>query len=410
MNLHVNSNGSVLIVGGGIIGATSAYALAQRGWRVRVLDRLAGPGLEASFGNGRQLSYSYTNALASPETLAQSPKVVMGCDPSLRLRLSLKPSFLTWLLRFAANCTEARFQANTMACLALARRSAHAMQRLTACHPLDFEHHSPGKMVVYRSGKSFGRAQAIMALKNAHGTNLKACHPAEAIEREPALSQISGNLAGVIHSAGDDVGNCRLFAVELLKLAQNRFGVEFTPNCDVARIEIRGDHTAAILDSGEEVRARRLVVACGSRANTLLAPIGHRQPLAPMKGYSFTAPYGELPPSISITDPDHRIVFTNTGKRMLVAGLAELGVEDSVCDPRRVKVLKQIAQHSLPAAADFGGAGDEWAGLRPVTPDSLPITKRLAPSLAVNIGHGMLGWTLALGSAEVLAEQLGSPH
>lgn len=400
---------SVLIIGGGIIGVTSAYALAEQGWRVRVVDSLAAPGLDASFGNGRQLSYSYTNALASPDTLTHFPKVLFGCDPSLRLKLAVKPSFLTWLLRFAGNCSEAQFRANTLASLELAKRSAQAMTKLNACHPLDFEHRSSGKMVIYRSAKGFARAQEIMALKNAHGAGVRACQPAEAIELEPALAPISRDLAGAIHSAGDDVGNCRLFAVELLKLAQSRFGVEFTPDCSVDRIRLASDHATAVLDNGEEVHAARIVVASGSRANDLLAPIGLRQPLASMKGYSFTAPFGDQPPSVSITDPERRIVFTNTGNRMLVAGLAELGESDSRCDPGRIEVLKSLASDALPQAADYASVSDAWAGLRPVTPNSLPITRMLAPSLAVNIGHGMLGWTLALGSAQVLAEQFGNP-
>ena len=398
---------SVLIVGGGIIGVTSAYALAEQGWRVRVVDSLAAPGLDASFGNGRQLSYSYTNALASPETLAHFPKVMLGCDPSLRLKLSPEPSFLSWLLRFAGNCSEARFRANTLASLELAHRSAQAMANLTACHPLDFEYRSSGKMVIYRSAKGFARAQEIMALKNSHGANVRACQPAEAIDLEPSLSAVSGDLAGAIHSAGDDVGNCRLFAVELLKLAQTRFGVEFTPDCSVVRLRLAKDHAVAVLDDGDEIRAARIVVASGSRANDLLAPIGFRQPLASMKGYSFTAPFGDQSPSVSITDPERRIVFTNTGNRMLVAGLAELGESNSRCDPGRIEVLKSLAEDALPKAADYSSAGDSWAGLRPVTPNSLPITRMLAPSLAVNIGHGMLGWTLALGSGQVLAEQFG---
>ena len=135
----------------------------------------------------------------------------------------------------------------------------------------------------------------------------------------------------------------------------------------------------------------------------LLAPLGHSLPITPMKGYSFTAPIGNAPPEVSITDSRRRIVFTRSSDRMLVAGIAEIGTLDTRVDPVRLASMKQAARQSLPEAADFTKTDAGWAGFRPMTPNSQPIIRQLERGIAVNAGHGMLGWTLAMGSAERLS-------
>ena len=124
----------------------------------------------------------------------------------------------------------------------------------------------------------------------------------------------------------------------------------------------------------------------------------------PMKGYSFTAPMGDVAPKISITDVKRKIVFCPLNGKLRVAGLAELGARDVRVDSKRLADLKRGAQESLPQAADFAAMNEGWAGIRPMTANSLPIIKRVSPCLAVNIGHGMLGWTYAMGSAERVSQ------
>ena len=122
-----------------------------------------------------------------------------------------------------------------------------------------------------------------------------------------------------------------------------------------------------------------------------------------MKGYSFTAPASPYSPQVSITDVEARIVFTRLGDAVRIAGLADLGNTDRRIDPRRTDALVASARECMPAAAAFQQASAFWTGLRPMTPDAQPRINRPHPRVAYNLGHGMLGWTLAMGSAERLA-------
>ena len=151
------------------------------------------------------------------------------------------------------------------------------------------------------------------------------------------------------------------------------------------------------------LRADVLVICTGSDRK-LLKPLGIKVPVFPMKGYSVTAPRGKHAPDISITDSKRRLVFTPLGDRMRIAGMADLGWDKEAVDPKRLSTLLTEAKASFPDAAIYDQADNHWAGLRPMTPDSVPRLGRPHPTLAYNLGHGMLGWTMAMGTGERLAK------
>ena len=156
---------SAIIVGGGIIGVTGAYALAREGWRVRVLDAAPDVGMGASFGNGRQLSYSHTNALASPGLLTQIPRLALGLDEAFRIRLKFDGNFARWVAGFLAQCTARRNKRNTLEALELAEQSRRAMERLQEHLPIQFDHRKTGKFVLLRGEKEVASARAGVSVR-----------------------------------------------------------------------------------------------------------------------------------------------------------------------------------------------------------------------------------------------------
>ena len=395
---------SAIIVGGGIIGVTGAYALAREGWRVRVLDAAPDVGMGASFGNGRQLSYSHTNALASPGLLTQIPRLALGLDEAFRIRLKFDGNFARWVAGFLAQCTARRNKRNTLEALELAEQSRRAMERLQEHFPIQFDHRKTGKFVLLRGEKEVASARGSVTAKQAQGVDQRLLTPEEALAIEPALANGSDPIDAAIYTASDESGDCSLFASELMKRLVAEHGAEFHGNRSVAHLR-RVDETSVVtLASGEELDADLVVVSSGHRSGALLAPLGHRLPIEPMKGYSFTAPLGNAAPVASVTDAKRRIVFTHLGDRMLVAGIAEMGRVDGELDQARLASMVEAARASLPEAAVYSEVGRGWTGMRPMTPNSLPITRMLEPGIAANTGHGMLGWTMAMGSAERLAE------
>jgi D-amino-acid dehydrogenase len=185
-----------------------------------------------------------------------------------------------------------------------------------------------------------------------------------------------------------------------VKVLTGQYGVRTAFGFDASRAAFDRDAVILTDADGRQLRARRLVVALGPDARRFLARLGAPAPILPMKGYSITAPLGPAAPQISITDTARRLVFCRLGAGMRIAGGAELGVWDAAADRAWLARLLEAAKASLPQAADYSAVAKGWAGLRPMTPDGLPVIARPHERLVVNVGHGMLGWTLAMGSAE----------
>ena len=397
---------TALVVGGGIIGVTSAYALAREGWRVQLAEKNGDVALGTSFGNGRQLSYGYCNALANPRLLRQLPSLLLNRDSAFRLTPRFDVQSAGWIANFIKNCTASAYRRNTLASCALAQQSMHAMQRLLERHPLNFDRQPSGKLIVLQTEQDVEAAQHSQQLRNGCGVQQSLLNWEEAKALEPSLAQMSVDMAGALYSARDETGDCRKFSAALLEILRLDYGVEFLAGLEVLGIGEHSNAARANLSDGSTIEANLIVIANGHHVNRLTAPLGTRLPVEPMKGYSFTAPLGAHAPRISVTDPKRRLVFTNTGEKMLIAGIAEMGKVDTLVDPMRLAAMVRSARCALPDAANYARADPGWAGLRPMTPNSNPIIRMMKPRIAVNVGHGMLGWTLAMGSAERLAEMV----
>lgn len=397
---------TALIIGAGVVGIASAYALARRGVAVTVLDAMPGPAMGASFGNGRQLSYGYTDALASGDLLGKIPRLALGGDPAFKIYPTLDLASIRWKLQFLSNCTERKFRKNSLKGLELARRSRDAMADLLAEHEIEFGRRTAGKMLLFGNEKSFARGREIMEMKVRNQERQMALSPDVAKEIEPALNTVASPLVGVIYAPTEETGNAPQFAEKLGDLISREYGTSFRFNASVSSLGSDSGSASVTLDTGEELRADIAIVCSGAAAAHLLRKTNIYIPIYPMKGYSFIAPATAASPEVSITDVARKLVFTRIGDEMLIAGLADLGDDSPIVRPERMTNLIESAQASLPDAADYSATRNHWSGLRPMTPNSLPIISRPSDTLAINAGHGMLGWTLAMGSGEQLAELL----
>ncbi|MDB5694973.1 MAG: dadA 2 [Sphingomonas bacterium] len=395
----------VAVLGAGVVGVATAWALARRGKSVIVLDRQGGPAEGASHANGAQLSYAYTDALGSPAMLRKLPSLMRGGDPAFQIRRGFDPAFWRWGLDFLRNCTAPRFANNTIEALRLAAESRAAMNSLLERHSIDFGHATAGKIHLHYDQASFSAARGLMALKAAHGGRQEALTSAEANAVEPALADVP-NLVGAIYSPGDEVGDPYRFSTALIALLERTYDVQSRFRCDVADLRLEPGGVRLIPREGESVVARHVIFCLGTEGAPLLRKLGLAPPIWPMKGYSFTAELGPSAPAVSITDTARKIVFCRLDGRMRIAGLAELGATDPSVDEDRLQFLLRTAREALPQAADYESASAGWAGLRPMSPSSLPVISRPRPEVVLNLGHGMLGWTLAMGAAERAAALL----
>jgi len=393
------------VIGAGVVGLATAYALARRGARVHLIDRSTGPAMGTSFANGAQLSYAYTDAMAGPAVWKQLPGLLFGNDRCFRARNSLDLDYFRWGLSFLRNATAGRNRRNTLDVLALAQASREEMDALLERHPIQFEHRVAGKLHVYYSAEAFHTARAMVELKQAHGVRQWLVSPEEAMGIEPALAGATG-MAGAVYSPEEAVGDPWRFATGLLEILRRDYAVEASFNRRVTALRRDGQHWQVHSAQRTVQTFDQVVVCTGIDAARLLRPLGIRVPVMAVKGYSFTAPCGSRAPTTSITDTSRKLVFARLGSSIRVAGLAEVNEWDTTPEAARVRDLVDLARASLPQAADYDQVASHWAGLRPVTPTSAPVIRAASPGLALNLGHGMLGWTLAMGSAERVAAVL----
>ena len=395
---------SATVIGAGVIGVATAYILCRSGMKVTIIDRNQRPGQGASYSNGGQLSYSYTDALANPALITSLPMLALGLNSGFKLHWNWDADYIRWILSFLKNCRQSKFDDSTLNALKLANRSKRALLELNELHDISFGYRRAGKIHIYETASGFENAKKVLKLKAGLGGPQHVLTAEEAITIEPALATIGPRISGAIYSPEEAVGDAHRFCMEMTALLEREYGAETCFGHSVSRISPGDDRSRIFLDNGIEHTCELTVICTGAEAARTLKPLGIQVPVQPMKGYAFTAPPGISAPSTSITDTDRRLVFSNLDGKIRVAGLADLGDATATLKPDRMQALAKAARQSLPDAADYSKAENFWAGMRPMTPDSIPIIARPRKSLAINVGHGMLGWTMALGSAERLLE------
>jgi D-amino-acid dehydrogenase len=396
----------VLVLGAGVVGVTTAYYLSQLGCRVTVVDRAGSVADAASYANGAQLSYSFTDALARPEFLAKIPGVLLG--RSLGSRVRLEPGLFGWGLGFLAQCTSRRARDNTIAMLRIAMRSAELLDELRASVPIEFGHRVAGKLVLLGNRAELQTAERNCRLKNRHGCDTELLTRDEAIAVEPAVQAIRDDVLAAVYSRNDEVADSRIFSERLRAWLERSRDVAFRLNTNVDGIAFRGGRAIGVR-AGEEILAADATCVClGAWSRQLLRGAGVDSTIYPVRGYSVTLPARDTSPSVSITALKHRMVFSRINGLVRIAGFADFTGFDASADERRTNELLGLAKVIAPEAADYGAADPHgWGGFRPMTPNGRPrVGATPVPGLFTNTGHGMLGWTLACASAADAAEAI----
>ena len=402
----------IAVLGAGIAGLAAAYELSQAGHIVTVVDR-SGPAAGASGANGGQLSYSYVQPLADPAVWAQLPRLLLAPASPLKVRPRMDPQQWAWGARFLLACNAARLRMTTHRLLALAAASRAAFEHLRERENLQCEFTASGKLVLYRDAAAFRAAHRQLALQRAlGGAQQHALSASEAVAVEPALASASGAIAGAIYTPSECAADCRRVCEDLARLLRAR-GVQFTFGRAVTQLLVRGDALRAVqLEDGDELAADAFVLALGAASAALVRPLGMRLPLYPMKGYSLTLDIAHeaAAPRVSITDAARKVVFARLGSQLRVAGMAELVGDDMTLPPRRIESLCDSTHALFPGACDLR-TPRAWAGMRPATPTGEPLVGRhpRGPrNLLLHTGHGALGFTLAFGTARLVAQELAN--
>lgn len=399
----------IVVIGAGIVGLASAWLLRQDGHRVTVLDRRGEVGHGASHANGGQLSYRYVAPLADPDVLAKIPAWMLRADAPVRFRPRFDPLQWRWLLDFLKACNGHDKLRSVASLLPLSLHSQSLIHELVERHGLAFDHVRNGKLIVHRDANTFASAHRLLAASPELADEQQALDSDACLALEPALASLRGQIAGGIHTAGEEAGDCLKLCRELAaRLGEGSNPVRFAFGEEVSALQVQSGRFVGVCTTGGALHADACVMAGGVEAAALLRPLGVEVPVYPVKGYSLSLPIRDARavPATSVTDFQRKIVYARLGTQLRVAGMADIVGHDERIAHDRVATLMRETRTLFGAGVDDTLA-TPWAGLRPATPTGRPIIGRSGiDGLWLNVGHGALGFTLAMGSAALLADRI----
>ncbi|WP_181272662.1 FAD-dependent oxidoreductase [Brevibacterium oceani] len=389
-----------VIVGGGVVGLTSAYELALSGHDVTVIEaERCGAG--ASHGNAAKIAIAESTPVPAPGVLLQGVRWMLRPDSPLSIRPSLAPGYLKFLLRMAAHCNAREFTVGLDLLLRLGEDANDLFDEYRR-QGIDFEMHDRGVLLAFATRERFDEHCESLPAFEAAGHRPQRLHDDEVYEFEPALSDRIRH--GFFFPADRQLEPDSLTSGMLTKLSA--LGVDVREDTRIGRfVRTGGTVTAVVTTDAEVIGADAFVIAAGVPSGALAAELGQKIPIYSGKGYSIDYTPAPIELKTSLTLEDARVAVTPLNGMLRLAGTMEFGSRDDRVNDTRVGAIRRSAQEAF--RGWDGGIGEQppWAGSRPMTPDGLPVIGRLAAAanVFINSGHSMLGLTLAPGSARLLA-------
>jgi D-amino-acid dehydrogenase len=395
----------VLVLGGGVIGVASAYYLAKAGHAVTVVDRQSGPALETSFGNAGEVSPGYSAPWAGPGVPIKAIKWMLMQHSPLVIWPMFDPAMWRWGAMMLANCTEKAYALNKSRMVPIAEYSRDCLKALRAETGIAYDDRAQGTLQLFRTQKQLDSIGGDVAILEQYGVPFEVLDRAGFTTVEPALKLTQEKFVGALRLPNDETGDCHLFSNRLAEMAA-ALGVQFKWNTRIEGLQVGGGAITGVFTDTGLLTADKVVVALGSHSPGLLAPVGIRIPVYPVKGYSITVPITDATgaPESTVMDETHKVAVTRLGDRIRVGGTAELaGFSLKLREARRA-TLNHVVTDLFPRGGDLSQASF-WCGLRPMTPDGTPLVGTTpVQNLLLATGHGTLGWTMAAGTGRVIAD------
>ena len=400
----------ITVVGAGLIGLASAWALHERGWRVRVIEAREQAALETSYANSGMLTPSMADPWNRPGVWRDLLAWLGREDAPMLLRPGALPQYLGWGLRFLTHSAPPRHRAATLANFALAQTSLQQFRRLRQSLALDYDLRTRGTLQLFRHQHDFAKACAHTEDLASRGLAARVLTGRACVDVEPLLAPVAGQFVGAIHYSDDETGDAHRYCQGLAAHLADK-GVEFMFDTRVLGLRHSGAGVHGLLTSRGDLDARHVVLACASHSVALARACGVRLPIRPVKGYSLTVPdvAADQLPGLSLIDHHLHAAITPFDSRLRLAGTAEFAGFDQTLRPGRIEALWDMLQRILPGRFDAADRArvTPWCGLRPMSADGVPFIGRSGvQGLYINSGQGHLGWTQSLGSGDLLAALL----
>lgn len=421
----------VVILGAGITGVTTAYLLAREGKRVCVIERRPAPAMETTYANGGQISVSHAEPWAHPGAIRQVLKWLGKRESPLYFSPRLDWRQWIWLADWLNQCRQSAAERNTVRIVNIALRSRELYREVRRLEGIDCQHKTLGILHFYRNRKEYEGACRVAELMVKYGCNRVPVSKQEIDRLEPALAP-QKDIVGGTYTRDDESGNARCFTQALAKVCEEKYAADFlyrTSILDLIPDTVPSDSRIAevrVATAGSPIRsitARNFILCLGPYSPLLARKLGIFLNIYPAKGYSISIPLtsanAQYAPRVSLTDDENKLVFSNLDTHLRVAGTAELVGWNLDLSYHRIKPIVEKSAKLFPEV--FKGMDyhdrdyvmqhlNPWTGLRPATPSNVPYVGRSRKfwNLWLNTGHGTLGWTMGMGTAEMIAKMIAA--
>ncbi len=396
----LHSRYDVAIVGGGVIGVCSAYYLAQRGVKVLLLEK-GEIASGCSHGNGGLIVPSHAVPLASPGALGDGLRWLLDAESPFYIKPRLDLDLVRWLVRFVFSSRRDRMMANLPVLRDLLLASRALYEELAQQAGFDFGFEDNGSLQVYLTGHSFKEGIEEARLLERMDIPIQVLNPSEVLDLEPALLP---NITGGIFYPRDGHIDPLRFVQGLAERARE-LGVEILTGTEALAFETQNGAVNKIKTTRGDFHAEHVILAAGSWSPAIARTLKLRVPIQAAKGYSLTYEKPENSPRLPLLLADAHVVVNPLADALRVAGTLELAGMDFSINTRRVEAIRKATYRYLPGLAE-AKLIETWRGLRPCTPDGLPIISRSGSfrNLIVAAGHAMLGMSLGPVTGKLVSQ------
>lgn len=394
----------IVVVGGGVMGICSAYFLAEAGHQVALVEQRNNVAEESTLGNSGILSAGAAIPWSTPGMHKKILAGIFSQEAANVLNARFSPSLWRWMRRWIAESEMPRFRSHAQQMQRLVSYSQNLLPQIEQHFQIDFEQNL-GMLHLFRSEAELATLPQTQELLTECGVSYRIIDAAAARLLEPALAR-AASIAGGIYFPDIGSGNCTLFTKQLKSILQG-LGVQFHFDTTVTAIEPQGAQVALHM-GGHNLMVDAVVCATGKASAKLLKPLGLRLPLHAIKTYTATAAVKnhDAAPQMAVLDETYKVTMARIGTRIRLAGIAEFGAKNMSIDDKAMRTLLKVAHDWFPDAANFNNASF-WCGHTPMLADEVPLIGQVGTNnVFVNIAHGGSGWSMALGAAKVLADQI----
>lgn len=407
----------VAVIGAGIAGTTTAYTLVKRGYNVTIIDSKRYPAMATSYANGGQLSASNAETWNTPKNVMNGIRWMFKPDAPLLFNPSPEVQKYKWMMGFLMATIKGEHKANTLKTIDLAKKARETYFKIADEEGIEFELLKKGILRFYDSEKEFKLDQDKASWLDQEGMEWETLTTDEVKDLEPAFKNNANydQIVGGIYTKSDASGDIHKFCTNLEKVLEDKYGAKLQLDTTVEHITKQKDQIVLTMryeNTLINTNFDNVIICAGVGTQKFADSLGDSMNVYPVKGYSITIDLKDelsksCAPTVSLIDQPVKIVASRLGDRFRVAGTAELAGINTDIRQNRIRPLLKWVQRYFPNVSTE--TYTPWAGLRPMTPNMMPITRQSKmKGIYYHAGHGHLGWTLSAETAKLVVDSMES--